>query len=200
MKFILLYSHKKTEFPSGKELQHEFKCQHVGDINGTMYDVKQNSKWNKVDPDLLHNFAFGFIKMHSDLVNKIWELDPSRKYYEGKCHLYLLSNDTDRKLIDWWSLKNEFSIRVFDINETNLNEALQLSSSSSAIGNAHQYSSAKHQRENLFKYHKLHFTNAEIAYLENLSVHEDKIEIKFLNMKKRLEKRIENLFKKSKWK
>jgi hypothetical protein len=198
MKFMLIYTNREIEFPKTEMLLNEFKCAKIADLVGTQYSVEENSKWSGVDPKLLYDFAFGFVKMKSDLVNKIWNIDPNRSYYEGKCHLYLLSDDINRKLIDWWSIKNEFTIKLFEINEIDLNEVLRLSYSASAIDAAHQYSSAKHSREDIFKYHKSHLTEKEISYLERLSVQEDAIKIKFETIKDRLHKKIIKIFKKGK--
>ena len=112
----------------------------------------------------------------------------------------MLSDDINRKLIDWWLLKNEFKIRLFEISEVDLIEALKLSYSAAAVDSAHQYSSARHQREELFEHHKLHLTKAEISYIEKLSTQEESIKIKYETMRDRLQNKIVKIFKKSKWK
>jgi hypothetical protein len=104
MKILLIYAADKNyQFPSEIELVKEFKCQSVKDLNSINEDNKFLSEEDKV----LKRFNSIFIRRHSDCVNSIWDFDPNKNSYGGACRAYVLSNDIDKRYIDWWNLKND---------------------------------------------------------------------------------------------
>jgi len=199
VKILLIYSENDVPFPTSSELENEFKCEHVGDLNETRYDVSEESKWSQVDAELLYDFAFSFIKMNSAQINNIWGFDTQETHADGNLKVYLISDDVDRKYVDWWSLKHNFSLRFIDITTEELRTTLELSDTSSAVSSAHSYHSAVKSRERIFKYHKSNLTNSEISYFENLSSQEKKIKDKFNKICERLDKKTKRILTKKKW-
>ena len=198
MIFMLLYANKNKSFPDVNTLKNEFKCNHVGDLNGSPHDVEKNSKWSGVDADLLHYFVSRFCKMDPAFINEVWSFDGNNKYFSGILNVYLLSDDVNKKYIDWWSLKGDFQIRVFRISSLELSLALDLKSAASQIEGAHQYQSARRCRERIFQYNLECLNNAEISYLKRLDDQEDKIKIRFQKISERLENRAKRIFSKKK--
>ena len=180
MKFLLLYSeNKKHLFPNGKELKNEFKCSHVSDFKNLKKDLMKNEYWKLIDEEILHAFNFDFIEMNLDNINTIWTFDANRKYYNGKCKAYILSDDIDKRIIDWWSMKHNYSIRTFQCADFELKEAMEYLHLAYIIDNAHQYSTARHMREKIIEDYSNKLTNAQLTYLNKLTEQEDKIKLKF---------------------
>ena len=198
MKFLLLYADKNKKFPKATTLEKEFMCDHVSDLNGSKYDVEENSKWSGANAEMLYEFAFGFLQMNTDFVNELWNFDANNRFLDGECKVFLLSDDVDRRRIDWWSLKDDFQIRTLQVSEIELTEALKLKRTSAAIERAHQYTSARHCRDQTLKHYIDHLKNSDISFLKSLDTKEDKIKIRFNKIRERLKNKARRILTKKK--
>ena len=186
MKILLLYAADKNyQFPSEIELVKEFKCQSVKDLNCINEDNKLLSEEDKV----LKRFNSIFIRLHSDCVNSIWDFDPNKNSYGGVCSAYVLSNDIDKRYIDWWNLKNDLNIRKFQCTHIELNKAIDYCFTANAFDRAHQYSSAIESRNHIIKYHLSELNKSEFSYFDKLTKYENNVKIKFNKIKENMIKR-----------
>jgi hypothetical protein len=181
MKFLILYSeNNKQIFPSGEELKNELKCSYVCDFKNLKNDLINNEDWKLVNEEFLGNFNYSFVENNStDRINAIWEFNTNSKYYNGKCKAYILSEDIDKRLIDWWSLKHSYSIRKFKSTDLDLNDAIENLYLAYAIEGAHQYSSARYMREQIIEEYSNKLSNSQLIYLNKLTEQEDKIKRNF---------------------
>lgn len=183
MKFLLLYSEKKTNFPRADELKNEFKCLFALDSDNIKDDLIKNPDWSISDEKILESFNSVFLKFHSDCINALWKFDESRNYSQGECKAYLLSNDIDKRVINWWNIKHGYSIRTFQCNANELSQAMDLCYAGNAIERAHQYSSAEDCREQFLDAHAHQLSQTDLSYLNSLSDRENKIKERFLKIK-----------------
>jgi len=197
MKFLLLYADKNKKFPKATTLKKEFMCDHVSDLNGSKYDVEENSKWSGANAEMLYDFAFGILQMNTDFVNDLWNFDANNKFLDGECKVFLLSDDVDRRCIDWWSLKDDFQIRTLQVSEIELTKAIKLKHASDEIEGAHQYTSARHCRDRTLKYHIDHLQKSDISFLKSLDTQEDKIKMRFNKISERLKNRARRILTKN---
>ena len=195
---MLLHANKNKIFPDVNNLKNELKCNHVGDLNGSPHDVVENIKWSGVDADLLHYFVSRFCKMDPAFINEVWSFDGNNKYFSGILNVYILSDDLNKKYVDWWSLKGDFQIRIFRISTQELSLALDLKTAASQIESAYQYHSARRCREEIFQDNLECLNNSEISYLKRLDDQEDKIKIRFKKISERLENRAKRILSKKK--
>jgi len=194
MKILLLYAADKNyQFPSEIELVKEFKCQSVKDLN----NINEDNKFLSEEDKILKRFNSIFIRLHSDCVNSIWDFDPNKNSYGGACRAYVLSNDIDKRYIDWWNLKNDLNIRKFQCTHIELNKAIDYCFTANAFDRAHQYSSAIESRKRIIKYHLSELNKSEISYFDKLTKYENNIEIKFNKIKEDMIKRAKKQLKKN---